>query len=109
MSKIGKITNDQRNLILELIKTHVKQEKNCRVGWAVKEIIGEDVEYHLLDKLSSDLIESTRYTRDTANPNFEYDWNIRKNPNFYLSRINLIASVISVLAAIVSAYYAYKN
>ena len=49
MSKIGKITNDQRNLILELIKTHVKQEKNCRVGWAVKEIIGEDVEYHLLD------------------------------------------------------------
>lgn len=31
MSKIGNITNDQRNLILELIKTHVKQEKTAEL------------------------------------------------------------------------------
>lgn len=109
MNRPGKISDIQRKEIVKLIKDHIKEEKNCRVGWAAKEIVGTEVQFHILDKISAEIIENLKYTRDPANANFQYDWNIRYNPLFRTSVINTILTAISVIAAIVSAYFAFKN
>ena len=35
------LTNEQRSKVISLIKNHVAEHGNCRVGWAMREVAGE--------------------------------------------------------------------
>ena len=36
----------------------------------------------MLDKVAAILIQGRQYVKEKANPNFSYDWNIRRNPDY---------------------------
>jgi len=75
-----------RNLIVELILTHVEENGSCRVGWAAKEIIGTDQQNHVHDKIMGLTTKSGKYTKE-RNMLFQKDWNIYYNPNYELSEV----------------------
>jgi len=67
--------------IVYLIKGHVDNYDNCRVGWACEEVLKQKQQNHYHNKISAKVIQDQRYIRERDNqwPN---DWNILKNPNY---------------------------
>jgi hypothetical protein len=76
------MTQDQKNEIILLIKEHIDEHGSCRVGWAAEKILGIKQQNHILDKISATILLSREYIKEPANPNFKYDWNIRKDPGY---------------------------
>ena len=73
---------DNTDRIFELIIDHVRKNHCCRVGWACKEIMGQEVQENVLDKLAARVVATGEFIKETSNLNFKYDWNITKNPSY---------------------------
>jgi len=76
------MTIEQRNQIVELCKQHIDEQGSVRVGWAAEKILGQKPQHNMLDKVSAIILLDGQYVKEAANPNFSYDWNIRRNPNY---------------------------
>lgn len=76
------MTQEQKEQIIDLIKQHIDNNDSVRVGWAAEQILKSKQQNHILDKLSAAITKTNEYIREPANPNFAYDWNIRKNPEY---------------------------
>lgn len=73
---------DNTDRIFELIVDHVRKNHCCRVGWACKKIMGQEVQENVLDKLAARVVGTGEFIKETSNINFKYDWNITKNPSY---------------------------
>lgn len=76
------MTIEQRNQIVELCKQHIDKQGSVRVGWATEKILGQKPQHNMLDKVAAILLQDREYVKEKANPNFSYDWNIRRNPDY---------------------------
>ncbi|MFT4019557.1 MAG: hypothetical protein QM668_21515 [Agriterribacter sp.] len=74
------MTPEQKQQIIDLIKQHIDENDSVRIGWCAEQILKSKQQNHILDKLSAAITKTNEYIREPANPNFAYDWNIRKNP-----------------------------
>jgi hypothetical protein len=47
------LTHEQRTGVITLIKDHIAEHGNCRIGWAMREVAGEKFEksIHLKERL----------------------------------------------------------
>lgn len=103
--------NDQKAAIIKLCKEHIDEHGSVRVGWAVEQILGTKQQNHILDKVSATIIETNEFMREPANPNFKYDWNIRKNPTHKKPKwteqnpvkYDLIKMALTAILAIISS------
>jgi hypothetical protein len=95
------MTNEEKQQIIDLMKRHIDENDNVRVGWAAEHILKSKQQNHILDKLSAAITKTNEYIREPANPNFAYDWNIRKNPTYkkesWSDRNKFLHDVIIVL------------
>ena len=96
------LTNNQRTNIIHLIKTHIKEKGNCRVGWAIKNIAGNEFgeSVHNIEKIANTLIQSGRYIKEPSGVQ-ENDWNIFVNPQYKLYRFNKTTVIINILLTII--------
>ena len=97
------LTNEQKNKIEFLIKSHISQKGSCRVGWAVKIIAGENFEksIHNLEKIANLLIQSGAYIKEPSAQSPK-DWNILKNPEFKIWRLNKISIIINLIFTLIT-------
>lgn len=102
------MTNEQKSEIISLMKQHIEENDSVRVGWAVEQILKSKQQNHILDKLSAAITKTNEYIKEPANPNFKYDWNIRKNPTFkkskWTERNPVLYDIIKIIAALVLGY-----
>lgn len=76
------MTTEQRNKIIELCIQHIDEQGSVRVGWAAEKVLGQKPQHNMLDKVAAVMLADGQYVKDPANPNFRYDWNIRRNPGY---------------------------
>ena len=76
------MTTEQRNKINELCIQHIDEQGSVRVGWAAEKVLGQKPQHNMLDKVAAVMLADGQYVKDPANPNFRYDWNIRRNPGY---------------------------
>ena len=76
------MTNEQKQQIIDFMKEFIEEHDSIRVGYAAEQILKSKQQNHILDKLSAAITKTNEYIREKANPNFTYDWNIRKNPAY---------------------------
>ena len=96
------LTQDQKFKVIQLIKIHIKEEGNCRVGWAIKIVTGEKFEHsiHNIEKIANTLIQSGKYLKEISKQK-ENDYNIFKNPQYKLRRFNIITVIINIILTII--------
>ena len=100
------MTNEQKSEIISYIKQFIDKHDSVRVGYAAEQVLKTKPQNHILDKVSAAITKTNKYIREPANPNFPYDWNIRKNPLYkYQFRhdiiIILISSILSLAVGII--------
>jgi hypothetical protein len=100
------MTNEEKRQILELIKRHIDEHDTVRVGWAAEQILKSKQQNHVLDKLSAAVTKTNKYIREPANPNFSYDWNVRKNPLYRYQllhdiKIVLLSSILTLAVGLI--------
>src|ERR1044071_3419771 len=71
------LTNEQRSKVISLIKRHISEHGNCRVGWALRQVAGEKFEnsIHNKEKIANRIIQSGEYIKEES-AQAEKDWNI---------------------------------
>jgi len=107
------MTIEQRNQIIELCKQHIDEQGSVRVGWAAEKILGQKAQHNILDKVAAILLQDREYVKEKANPNFNYDWNIRRNPDYKKEKWTernpigfeiikgLITSIFSIIVSVI--------
>lgn len=115
------MTIDQRNEIVDLCKQHIDEQGSVRVGWAAEKILGQKPQHNMLDKVAAVLLEDGQYVKEPANPNFKYDWNIRRNPRYKKEKWTernpiwfeiikgLITAVFSIIVSVILTLKIIKN
>lgn len=102
------LTIEQTEETLNLIKKHVNEKGNCRVGWAMSQIAGQKFEnsLHNMEKVANRIISTGKYLKE---PSMQKpgDLNILKNPQYRLTQFNTITVVINIIIAIISAVLLY--
>lgn len=103
------IDKDNSDKIADLIVDHVRKNHCCRVGWACKQILGNEVQENVLDKFAARVVESGEFIKETSNINFKYDWNITKNPSYHFRDrhpiwLALITAFITAAFSILVSY-----
>jgi hypothetical protein len=95
---------EERSKVISLIKRHVVEQGNCRVGWALREIAGPQFEksIHLKEKIANVMIQSGEYIKEESGV-AEKDWNILINPQYKLVQFNKRTVMINVILSIISA------
>jgi len=95
-------TGEQRSKVISLIKRHISEQGNCRVGWALRQVAGEKFEnsIHLKEKIANTMIQSGKYIKEeSAQP--EKDWNILVNPQYKMTQLQKWAVIISLILGII--------
>lgn len=100
------MTNEQKAEIISLMKQHIEDNDSVRVGWAVEQVLKSKQQNHILDKVSAAITKTNKYIRESANPNFAYDWNIRKNPLYRYQllhdiKIILVSSILTLAIGVI--------
>jgi hypothetical protein len=97
------LTKDEQGKIICFIKNHIREKGNCRVGVALKEIVGKEYEnsIHNIEKIANTIIESGKYVKE---PSLQKpgDLNIYKNPQYKLTKFNIWTVIINILIALLS-------
>ncbi len=62
-----------------------KDHGNCRVGWAAKEIMGNQPPAYTLDKIAALIIRDNKFLKERI-PYRPNDWNIIVNPGFKVEK-----------------------
>lgn len=99
------ITAEQRNEILELIKRHILEKGNCRVGWAIEQIAGESFarSIHWKEKIANTIIQSGKYSKEPSQQ-VSNDWNIYLSPGHdritRMDKLNLSFNILNFLCVI---------
>ncbi|GAB6283621.1 MAG: hypothetical protein STSR0008_24050 [Ignavibacterium sp.] len=102
------LDKEQRDKILQLIKGHINEHGNCRVGWAIKEIAGQKYEksIHNLEKIANTIIQSGEYIKESSKQ-VEGDWNILINPQYKKDTwINKHPIMFEVVKSLITAIFA---
>jgi len=108
------ISDKQAIEIIALIKSHIEEKGNCRVGWAIKQIAGDKFEksIHILEKVANTIIQSGEYIKEHSLQR-QGDFNILKNP-FYKKeswtvkhpvKFELLKALINAIISILVAYF----
>jgi hypothetical protein len=101
------LTKEQRSKVISLIKNHVAEHGNCRIGWAMREVAGEQFEksIHLKEKIANTITQTGKYRKE-ASAQVGDDWNIFIDPQYgqlqFSKWTSIIAILISLSALIVS-------
>jgi hypothetical protein len=98
------LDKEQKRKVIRCIKKEIKDNSNCRVGWALKKEIGLEYEtsYHILDKIANTMIKSVRYLKERpTEPKYKMDWNIYYNSKFKLTVFNICTVIINIILTIV--------
>ena len=66
--------------VVKFIKEHIEEKHNCRVGYALKEVMGANYEksFHNIEKVGYACIQDSKYTKSTP-IEFEWDMSIHKS------------------------------
>ena len=77
------LTHEQRTGVITLIKDHIAEHGNCRIGWAMRKVAGEKFEksIHLKEKIANTIIQSGEYIKEESAV-AEKDWNILINSQY---------------------------
>jgi len=97
------LSKNQTDNVIRLIKFHIEEKGNCRVGWAPRENAGVEFEksIHNIEKIANKIIESGRYLKEDSKQCIG-DVNIRKNPDFKLRKFNKQTVVINILISVIN-------
>jgi hypothetical protein len=104
----------QRNKVITLIKNHVAEHGNCRVGWALHEIAGEPFEksIHVKEKIANTITQNGKYKKE-ASAQVSEDWNIFIDPQYghvqFSKWISILAILISLSALILSIVSLFRH
>lgn len=98
------LTREQRSEVIALIKRHVAEQGNCRVGWAIGQIAGSKFgnSVHLKEKIANTSIQSGRYVKEPAGVG-DKDWNILFNPQYKPFPFNKWTVIISLVLGVIGA------
>ena len=108
------LTAEQRSEVIRLIKRHIAEKGYCRVGWAIREVAGREFEksIQLKEGIANTIIQSGEYIKEESAV-ADKDWNILINPQYKLVKfnkrtvmINVILSILSLMAAIITIWRA---
>ncbi|GAB6283254.1 MAG: hypothetical protein STSR0008_20140 [Ignavibacterium sp.] len=102
------LDKEQRDKILQLIKEHINEHGNCRVGWAIKEIAGQKYERSIpnREKIANTIIQSGEYIKEPSKQ-VEGDWNILINPQYIkVAWINKHPIMFEVVKGLITAIFA---
>jgi len=77
------LNTKQRESIFNIIKNEIRKKGYCRVGWAVREVAGENYEksIHNLEGIANTIIQTGEYIKEYS-LQVPGDINIRKNPDY---------------------------
>jgi len=95
------LTKEQRSKVAKLIKDHIAQHGNCRVGWALRGGAGAEFEnsIHIREKIANTVIQSGKYSKEDS-AQVRGDWNIFINPQYKIVRFNIATVIINIIIAI---------
>jgi hypothetical protein len=98
------LTHEQRTGVITLIKDHIAEHGNCRIGWAMREVAGEKFEksIHLKEKIANTIIQSGEYIKEES-AQADKDWNILVNPQYKLVQFNKWTVIINIILCIITA------
>jgi hypothetical protein len=98
---------------LNYAKKDIGEQGSVRVGWAAEQILRQKPQHNMLDKIAAVLLQDGQYVKEEANPNFSYDWNIRRNPSYKKEKWTernpigfeaikgLITSIFSIIVSVI--------
>jgi hypothetical protein len=98
------LNDQQRKNILLKIKDHIEKEGNCRVGWAINQIMKQkkyEESIHIIEKIANTIIQSGEYIKEPS-LQVKNDFNILKNPQYRLTQINKRTVIINTIIAILT-------
>lgn len=99
------LTGEQRSKIISLIKRHVAEHGNCRVGWAIGQVAGEKFgnSVHLKEKIVNTIIQSGKYIKEQSGVRPNDNWNILINPQYRPFPFNKWTAIIGLILGVVGA------
>ncbi|HNP69295.1 hypothetical protein K8089_04490 [Aequorivita sp. F47161] len=90
------MTDEEVDKIINKIKSHIHDDNNgyCRVGWAMKKVLGKDIVYgdkeQVLKKvrITALITQSGEYKADPSIKEYT-DWDIKPNADFIKSQLEI--------------------
>ena len=102
---IDKITynKESKKKILKILKEHVKENDNCRVGFAVEQVLGR-TENHIIQKVSAAFTKSGKYSRQLSEVH-RGDYDVFRNSSYRNQLLHdFIVAVISAALSLGAGY-----
>ncbi len=98
------LTGEQRSKVIRLIKRHIAEKGNCRVGWAMREVAGREFEksIHLKEGIANTIIQSGKYIKEESAV-AEKDWNILLNSQYKPFPFNKWTGIIGLIIGVLGA------
>lgn len=95
--------DDHYKEIEKTIIAEIRRGGSCRVGWAAKEVLNENQQNHVHDKIAARITKSGKFAKE-RNAKFPQDWNIVFSGKNWAQRNPTTWDVIKVVSGAVIGF-----